>query len=817
MKLRASEYVEKADSLKSSEMSVRQRLDSIRANRSVIRNEIETMRYQKRALYARLSAAMSANSGSDSQGGSDNSAQINSIRAEIAAVECRMDAAQEEDSILRAEEEEAAFELAEIEAEEQATLSEILDSADRTKQDTAIMSSYDGKFNDVKDRATASFLHNLGQLSQAAQILGGNVAMSSVGSGGGSCAGKLSRSAAAQTGGATRNLYEAANAQRKTAAVSGVFGARGAGTAFGGQKNKGFISDDTVFEKKPAKKGGGFGKRDPISRRGRNDSPPASDTVKDFSGFTAVKRADQNDCWDIRGNGFAAYDSYLSNPDSYDRTTYDTPQYGTAATDHIEGISKLRTVDIENPELFWGRDSGKSMEDFVLIAKKIPRVAKELKSGRTLGDLLMDKELGDCASIYFANAPQVYKGDGFYEYVDGGRHRILAAAASGQKIPVVIIGDIHKKQQSGFGRRTNDFLQQLKVDPSTLTTPKPSDTNTDHWPIEPREQERQYRAGGLGKRVSAPNATPAEALSDYMAQKHYTKENYVMCLKDPYWRYLYRAANPSGKLPPLSQKDAADLLEQYMTSHHYEEKDFAIYARDPVWQELQRYISPSHMPSFVRPDTKTASSGYNGMVQALASRNVEYRPFEPYGRQRADEEIIAKLSGGDETLGSCSSLAFAYAGNLAGYDVVDFRDGESRKLFSTDEMIKEIAYLPDVDSIVRFGTDEIECTNKLLKKMEPGKTYYLATGQHAAAVRNVDGQYEYLELQNRTPSKNKWYKLNTKVLEERFRCERDNDFECQNVLICFDSLQKSPEFLDLLGYLNTAETAQRKGMQGRAR
>lgn len=58
------------------------------------------------------------------------------------------------------------------------------------------------------------------------------------------------------------------------------------------------------------------------------------------------------------------------------------------------------------------------------------------------------------------------------------------------------------------------------------------------------------------------------------------------------------------------------------------------------------------------------------MVDALEKANVEYRPIQLAEQGRTEQDIINRLSGGDMTKGSCSSLALAYAGNKAGYDVL---------------------------------------------------------------------------------------------------------------------------------------------------
>lgn len=167
------------------------------------------------------------------------------------------------------------------------------------------------------------------------------------------------------------------------------------------------------------------------------------------------------------------------------------------------------------------------------------------------------------------------------------------------------------------------------------------------------------------------------------------------------------------------------------------------------------------------------------------------------------------------TKGSCSSLALAYAGNRAGYVVYDFRDGQSRDVFSSRSSIEQIANLDGVNSITLRGTDDTMCVERLLTNMESGREYYLATGSHAAVVRlSREGGYQYLELQSGVPSDNGWQSLTLNSMYRRFRCRDDRETEWSNYLIDLDSLQSNSEFLNLLGYINTAETAQVRGVNG---
>jgi len=199
----------------------------------------------------------------------------------------------------------------------------------------------------------------------------------------------------------------------------------------------------------------------------------------------------------------------------------------------------------------------------------------------------------------------------------------------------------------------------------------------------------------------------------------------------------------------------------------------------------------------------------------LKKNGVEHRPIQPFGRERTREEIVQRLGGGDKTCGSCSSLAFAYAGNVAGYDVLDFRGGKSRKFFAQYPNVINIARLPGVVSFIESGKNDLDVVNhKLLPNMIEGKEYYLATGRHAAIIRKTTDGYQYLELQD--PNSCGWRVfIEGYTLIDRFACPINGYGEEENsVLIDIESLANNQGFLDILGYINTAETKQHKGANG---
>ena len=194
---------------------------------------------------------------------------------------------------------------------------------------------------------------------------------------------------------------------------------------------------------------------------------------------------------------------------------------------------------------------------------------------------------------------------------------------------------------------------------------------------------------------------------------------------------------------------------------------------------------------------------------------MEHRPIQPASTERSEQQIISSISGGDETEGSCSSLAFAYAGNKAGYEVYDFRGGQSCTTFSLNSTIENIANMDGVNSVILRGRDDTICAERLMSTMKSGKEYYMAVGSHAAIVRlNNNGHYEYLELQNPTSAYNGWHPLTLTSLHSRFHCRDGQSREYPNYLIDLESLQNNSSFLNLLGYINTGKYSQAKGVNG---
>lgn len=216
-------------------------------------------------------------------------------------------------------------------------------------------------------------------------------------------------------------------------------------------------------------------------------------------------------------------------------------------------------------------------------------------------------------------------------------------------------------------------------------------------------------------------------------------------------------------------------------------------------------------------ETAKSAGIESGVGIQLLGSNIEYREVNQLDKPLNSDEIVSRLGGGDKTKGSCSSLAFAYAGNENGLDVLDFRGGESQYTFSLNSNIYDIANLPGVKSVTADHTNDFKSASVVLEKAKSGKSYYFATGKHAAIVRRSENGLEYLELQSSYD--NGFKPLTNERLKNRFGAQKSHTvagskFESKSVLIDVASLKGNKEFEHLLGYINTSNKAQRKGKDG---
>jgi len=235
---------------------------------------------------------------------------------------------------------------------------------------------------------------------------------------------------------------------------------------------------------------------------------------------------------------------------------------------------------------------------------------------------------------------------------------------------------------------------------------------------------------------------------------------------------------------------------------------------DDFKKKYLKVLTNNGNDDIIQPNLDTVEM--KSLVKGLKANNVEYRKVEMHESPLTEDEIIQALSGGDLTKGSCASVGLAYIGQKGGMNVLDFRDGSSRNFFSTTLNLKHISRLPNAKTITETAKSAVTAGNKLLKHVEVGKEYYFCSGRHAAIVRkNADGILQYLELQS--ANKSGWIDFNGNpryTLNNRFGDFKFHGMDIDSFMIEVDSLKNSDDLRYLLGYINTADDKQRKGIYG---
>lgn len=223
--------------------------------------------------------------------------------------------------------------------------------------------------------------------------------------------------------------------------------------------------------------------------------------------------------------------------------------------------------------------------------------------------------------------------------------------------------------------------------------------------------------------------------------------------------------------------------------------------------------------SVIKTPQKSNDANYNRLLSGLNAFSVEYNPVVSHASKLTEPEIVSALAGGDMTKGSCASVGLAYIGQRLGWNVLDFRDGESRRMFSGSSFLKTLSEMNGMKALTAQGASSMTVGNRLLKMVEPGKEYYLAVGRHAAIVRKNDaGVLQYLELQSKNRSGWTDFDGNPRyTLKNRFGCTQQSS-SAANYDFMLDITESdftsSDDFRSLLGFLNTEKNAQRKGQHG---
>lgn len=232
----------------------------------------------------------------------------------------------------------------------------------------------------------------------------------------------------------------------------------------------------------------------------------------------------------------------------------------------------------------------------------------------------------------------------------------------------------------------------------------------------------------------------------------------------------------------------------------------------PVPQTPATPVIQNVAPQVTQPAQKS------NMIKMFERNGATPLEFKPLDKPLTSEEIIAKISGADKTKGSCASVGLAYAGNKAGYDVRDFRGGANQYVISRSDTLRQVAQFPGIDGVVVKGGNDFTIAHELLTHVEEGKEYFFTAGKHAAIVRKTANGFEYLEMQSGYRP-NTWYALNDHELRYRFGCQKSHTsygmkLEVSDTIFDISKVKGNPQFEEVLQYVNTAESAQRKGIGG---
>lgn len=227
-------------------------------------------------------------------------------------------------------------------------------------------------------------------------------------------------------------------------------------------------------------------------------------------------------------------------------------------------------------------------------------------------------------------------------------------------------------------------------------------------------------------------------------------------------------------------------------------------------------LKPTIESDIIKTPIKSNEKHYDALLSKLDETGVEYIPVERHSRQLNNEDIISSLAGGDTTSGSCASVGLAYIGQKQNYNVLDFRGGDSQKIFSNGFNLYNLSLVDGLKVIRAEGKSSLTVGNRLLKQVVSGKEYYLCVGRHAAIVRKTaDDVLQYLELQSAKHSG--WTDFNGNprfTLKSRFGCRESDSGHWDFMIDIDDSDFKTDDFRTLLGYINTSVDNQKKGVKG---
>ena len=214
---------------------------------------------------------------------------------------------------------------------------------------------------------------------------------------------------------------------------------------------------------------------------------------------------------------------------------------------------------------------------------------------------------------------------------------------------------------------------------------------------------------------------------------------------------------------------------------------------------------------------QSTNKSFKNLIKGAKNRKIEYLEVKDSGEIPSTLEAYKRLAGSDMTKGSCVSVALAYIGQRSGWDVRDFRGGESQEYFSLNGNNRELKRLTGVKAIEVDGISSIEAGKELLGKLTDTKEYLIMVGRHASIVRrNTAGDMMYLEMQSK--AQRGWHTMYSEeqTLRDRFGCNDDVDpfWKKDGFAIATEQLTGSQELKEILGYINTESGKEEIGSGG---
>ena len=265
-----------------------------------------------------------------------------------------------------------------------------------------------------------------------------------------------------------------------------------------------------------------------------------------------------------------------------------------------------------------------------------------------------------------------------------------------------------------------------------------------------------------------------------------------------------------------AQKDMREFIDRTGRTRRFDREQLYGAKKAPTPPADQRPKPEKVNQQLTTPKIEPVKVADSDVSQIAKNAGIAYNAVTRHEKPLTQDEIINALSGGDKTAGSCASVGLAYCGQKSGLNVLDFRGGLSQRYFSQDLLLRRIKDFPGVVWKEQPGNYFLTTGNQLLKQCEIGKEYWFACGRHAAIVRKIaEKKYQYLEMQSQLSSGWKDFDGNPRAtLSSRFGAPSSRYFDASSFMFDVDSVKDSPEFAMMLGYINTAESEQKKGSSG---